>query len=302
MKLKNTFRAPLLVLSVVLILTASRFLDLEKLAYRDNICLAVIVLELLILVVPFAFYVKLAGSGFGKKLRMAPIRLEGFLITLLAALTLIFGDILIKLLLYQLGFVETEYSVYQYYLTTTDTDFLYSLLTFAVVPAIAEELVFRSVLCAEYEANSPVAAVIASALCYGMYGLHFGYFPIFFFMGLICGLTLYITRSTFAAMLVHLIYNLFHFFLAETVWNIIEKPQSTFFLIFAVAGLFLACLLGLFGECEHIYYGFSASNRDSSYADACPHFSGKKFLEILLAPPFLATVLVFILATVQFPA
>ncbi len=300
MKLKSTFAAPILVIFVMLMFTASRYIDIGSLSYRENICLAIIVLQLLILVVPSAFYTKIRGDGFIKKMRLAPIGIEKLLLTLLAAFVLILGDTLLKLALYNIGFIDAEYSLYYYYLDGTSPGVLYSLIAFAVVPSVCEELMFRSLLCAEYESSGTVTAVIASSMLYAMFGMNFGYFPVYLFAGLMFALVMYITRSVFASMLCHLCYSVFELAAGETVRTIITKPQSTSFLIFAVAGTFLLALAALFGEAERTYYGYALSGKRAEYAEKCPRFNLRLFSQALLAPPFLVALLVFIIAAIQF--
>ncbi|MBE6613396.1 MAG: CPBP family intramembrane metalloprotease [Ruminococcaceae bacterium] len=298
MKLKTTFSAPILGALVLLLLIASRFLELETLSLQENICLAIIVLQVIILIVPSAFYVKIRGEGFSKRLRFAPIGIEKLLVTLLAALTLILGDTLMKLILYHIGYTESSHSVYSYYIGTADPGVIYTLVTFAILPAIAEELLFRGIFCAEYESEGALTAVIASAGLYGMFSLSFGRFPIYFFAGLIFALVMYLTRSIFASMICHLCYALFDLAAGPTVHTIITKEQSTGFLIFVLAGLFLLCLASLFAECERIYYGYSLADTPSEYAN--PKANLRTFAQALLAPPYLIVLAVFVVAAVQF--
>ncbi len=300
MKFKSTFMAPLLVTVVMLLLAASRYIDLEVLSYQENICLAVIVIQIAILLVPSAFYAKLKGEGYVKKLRFAPFGIEKFLVTLLGSVTLILGDTLLKLAIYHISGYSSDYSVYSYYLNGASPGVLYLLITFAVMPAVCEEILFRSILCAEYESSGVVTAVIASAALYGMFGIAFGNLPVYFFSGLMFALVMYMSRSVFASMLCHLIYAVFNLAAGETVQTLISKPQSTGFLVFALGSLFLVCLAVFFGECERIYYGYALSGKKAEYADSCPKFSLKKFSEALLAPPFLVAILIFIVAAIQF--
>ncbi len=300
MKFKSTFMAPLLVTVVMLLLAASRYIDLEVLSYQENICLAVIVLQIVILLVPSAFYAKLKGEGYVKKLRLAPFGIEKILVTLLGSVTLILGDSLLKLIIYNISGYSSDYSVYSYYLNGADPGVLYLLITFAVMPAICEEILFRSILCAEYESSGIVTSIIASSALYGMFGIAFGNFPVYFFAGIMFAVIMYMTRSVFASMFCHLIYAVFNLAAGDTVRTVITKPQSTGFLIFALGSLFLACLAVFLGECERVYYGYALSGKKAEYADACPKFNLKKFSEALLAPPFLVAVLVFIVAAIQF--
>ncbi len=298
MKIKSTFSAPMLVIFVIILMVASRYIELDSLAYNENICLAVIVLQLMLLVVPSAFYIKLKGSGFTSRLRFSPLGVEKLIITLLSTLTLIVGDTFIRLLLYRFGEIESTFSIYKYYLNGIQPNVLYSLVTFALVPAITEEFLFRSVLCAEYESSGVFSAMFATSALYAMFGMSFESFPIYFFSGLIFALVMYLTKSVFASMLCHLIYSSFQLAASETVWRIITKPQSMGFLIFALSSLLLICLVGLFGECERIYYSFAISNEKSDFVKSGA--GPKSFSQALLAPPFLVAVLVFIVAAIQF--
>lgn len=300
MKVKSTFMAPLLFITVLILLALSRYLDLDALAYKENICLAVIVLQLIALIVPGAFYAKIKGEGFSKRLRIAPFGIEKLLVTLLATFTLILGDTLLKLLLYRFEIIDGAYSVYHYYLGAYKPGVLYSLITFALVPAICEEFLFRSVLCAEYDSSGAVTAVVASSLLYGMLSMNFGYFPIYLFAGIIFAIVMYLTRSVLASVLAHLIYNVFELAAGETVRTVITKPQSRGFLLFTLGALFLLCLAVLFGECERIYHNYAVSGKKAEYAEETPRFSIRKFSEALLAPPFLVAVLVFIVAAFTF--
>lgn len=300
MKIKSTFMAPIPVIAVMLLFAVSRFVDLGAMATGQNICLAVIVLQLLIIVVPTAFYTKLKGEGFISSLRFRLIGVEKLLVTFLAAVTLILGDILLKMVLYNVGLINAPYSVYDYYLKGTEPGVLYALITFALVPAFCEELLFRSLLCAEYEDRGAFTAVIASSLLYGMFSMDFGYFPIYFFAGLMFALVMYLTRSVFASVLCHLCYSVFELGAGETVRTVITKPQSIGFLIFAVAGLFLLCLSVLLGECERIYYGYALKGTHDEYVDKCPGFDIKAFFDALLAPPFLVAALLFVISAIQF--
>ena len=301
---KPTLSAPALVIVVMLMLAASRHFDLTALSYQENVCLAVIVLQILILFVPSAFYIRLhdhptAGTdaGFISRMRLKPFGLEKLLATGLAALTIVLGTVLLKLLMFNIGAIDGEYSVWRSFLDGNEPNVVYSLLTFCVIPAIAEEILFRGVLCVEYEGNGALTAVVLSAGLYAMFGLNLGYFPILFFAGLGYGLVYYMTRTIFLPIICHTLVSLVELIIDETVWNIISKPHSTVFLIFALVGVFLLCLASLFSECERLYFGYSLRNVSSGELGKQ---SAGEFLKALLAPPYLLAALVFIVAIIGF--
>ena len=305
MKLKSTTTAPALIIAVMLLLAISRHFDLGQLSYHENICLAVIVLQILILFVPAAFYMRLhdgkidsgSGDSFVSRLRLKPFGLEKLLATGLAALTIVSGTVLLKLLMHSVGAIDGEYSVWRSFLVGNETNVVYSLLTFCVIPSIAEEILFRGVLCVEYEGNGALTAVLLSSGLYAMFGLNFGYFPIIFFAGLGYALVYYMTRTLFAPIICHLLVSAIELMIDETVWNIITKPHSTVFLIFALVAIFLLCLASLFSECERLYFGYSLRNLSS---DEIGRQSAGGFLKALLAPPYLLAALLYIVAVIGF--
>lgn len=297
MKLKSTYTAPALVIASMLMLAASRHFDLGLLSYQENICLAVIVLQILILVVPSAFYMRLRGDGFVSKLRLRPFGLEKLLATGLCALTIVAGTILLKLLMFNLGAIDGEFSVWRSFLSGNETNVVYNLLTFCIIPAIAEEMMFRGVLSVEYESSGAATAIIISSLLYAMFGLNLGYFPMIFFAGLGYGLCYYMTRTIFAPIICHFLVNVVELIIDETVWNIISKPHSTVFLIFALVGIFLLCLASLFSECERLYFGYALRNFSS---DELGKQSAGAFFGAILAPPFLIAALVYVIAIIGF--
>ena len=69
LKLKPTVTAPLLALVMYLLMAASSLADIEKLGQRDNVFLAVIILQIVIFIIPGILYCKFKGNAFISKLR-----------------------------------------------------------------------------------------------------------------------------------------------------------------------------------------------------------------------------------------
>ena len=155
MRFRGTFTAPLVVIVVMFLVGASRFLDLAALSFHENICLAVIVIEFVTIVVPTVFYARLRGDRFVSRMRLRAFGPDKLFVIILAAVTLFFADVLLKLGLHAVGAVSEDYSIYTYYFRGTGetVDFVYSLITFVVIPSVSEELLFRGVLIPEYEDN-----------------------------------------------------------------------------------------------------------------------------------------------------
>ncbi len=296
MKIKTTFTAPILAIAVILLLAGARFIDLDEFSYKDNIFLAVIVIELLVLIVPTAFYIRLRGEELTKRLKLRLFGPEKLIASLIAAATILSGEALLKLLFINIGLIDSNYSLWSSFLVGEETELLYKLIAFCIIPAVAEELLFRGVLCAEYEASGALTAALLSAGLYAMFGMNLGYFPVNFFCGVIYALVFFMTNSLPAAMLCHLSVSLAQLFFGETIWNIISKPQSTVFLTFALLLIFLVCLASLFSDCERIYSNLGYQNMQKP--DASPQ-TVRGFAEALFAPPFLIAAIVFIIGSLQ---
>ena len=115
MRFRGTFTAPLVVIVVMFLVGASRFLDLAALSFHENICLAVIVIELVTIVVPTVFYARLRGDRFVSRMRLRAFGPDKLFVIILAAVTLFFADVLLKLGLHAVGAVSEDYSIYTYY-------------------------------------------------------------------------------------------------------------------------------------------------------------------------------------------
>ena len=101
-KLKPSITAPLLALVMYLLMAASTLADIEKLGQRDNVFLAVIILQIVIFIIPGILYCKFKGNGFIPKVRFNKFGLQQLWLSICSFLVLVFGSALIKLGLYAL--------------------------------------------------------------------------------------------------------------------------------------------------------------------------------------------------------
>lgn len=125
-----------------------------------------------------------------------------------------------------------------------------TLLLLAVLPAVAEELLFRGLILQGFRGSlGPTRAVIASAVAFGVFHLDpHRFFPQFIF-GLILGFAALRTGSIYAAIIAHALHNAVLFGLAE--WGgdraeaFLESPSRVLALGAAGAAVALAVLLGI---------------------------------------------------------
>jgi membrane protease YdiL (CAAX protease family) len=254
------------VLCIYLLLLLSRVIDTQLLD-RDNEYLGVILLQVLIFIIPAAAYCRIAGGGFSSRIRLRPIRLTHFFFLIFLLIVMVSGSLLTSILTGGISSLSGNFTLYGTFVAHTGTplDVLYAILAYALLPAFGEELVFRSILCAEYEGRGVAVAVSISALFFAMLHFSIAHFLTYFVLGIFLALSMYVTRSFFAPLLLHLCYNIFCLF---------GQPYLSAFYVNAGSNeIFLFCLIALFllfsafavGEARKIYHIYANKNADSSY-------------------------------------
>lgn len=299
MKIKSTFSAPLLCAVVYALLLLSGFADALLLESGESVYLSVIVIQLLVLIIPAVFYVRLKGDAFIPKLRLRLFAADKLIIILLSATVMILGGLLLNALFSVAGVSVGRFSLYETYVPPGSagiSDALYMMVAFAALPALAEEFLFRSVILAEYEQSGIFSAVFMSSLMFSMLHFSLDSFPVYLFCGVMLAFVTYATRSVLAAVLVHFLYNLFGLFGQPYVHNVMAQLQHFDFFVIILALLFLFVLLLTFGEAERIYHNYAVSNKSSDYVLVKPHKRKVAlFFEAFLSPAFLMCLLLYLI-------
>lgn len=312
MKLKPSLTAPAFVMVVYAFLFASRYIDTSRFGNGSAVYLSIIVLQLIVFILPGIFYCRIKGirNTGSLNLKLFSPGMIGFVI--LAVATLITGSTLIRFAQVYLSDIRDfnfiEYQGYTMSAGSTELDNpLFLLLTFALVPAMAEEFVFRGILICEYNDGgySTGITVFVTSLLFAMLHFSMDQFPVYLLGGLTFAFVTYVTQSSLAAMIAHFIYNLYGLFGEKYVMAVIRKPENLVFFIFAVATLFIIFMILTLGEAERIYFrnasfGFDTpayvKNRKNNTASA----KFKSTAEVLLSPTFLFCILFFAVITFGF--
>ncbi|MBS5725650.1 MAG: CPBP family intramembrane metalloprotease, partial [Clostridiales bacterium] len=237
--------------------------DIEAISQNTNVYLTIMVLELIILGIPAVFFCILRGGGYSKELRIRMMQTRHITITVWAFLFMTSGSIVLSFIMYYFfpdAFVASAMAGG----LTTETSRLYLLITFALLPALLEEFIFRGILSAEYSSYGASVAVIMSSLCFGLLHFSFVRLPIYFFMGVILSLTAGATRSLMPSILIHAANNAFVLFFETYLYRIAGKHSGGLILLaflIGVATLVFAILF--FSRAEKLYYGYGVMNRPS---------------------------------------
>ena len=113
-----------------------------------------IVLQLLIFILPGIFYSKLRGSGNAKDIKLNKLTAHKAWFVVSCFGVLIFGSTLINTGVFYIFGSGSQYSLYNTFLPlggSSWTNLVYIVITFAVLPAVTEEYIFRGILLHEYQ-------------------------------------------------------------------------------------------------------------------------------------------------------
>ena len=278
---------PILVAAIFVLLLLSRLID-TYLTNRNNEYAVVILLQLLIFLVPAIVYGKLRGEAFSSRIRMRAPQPRHIWFAFCLLIVMITGGLLCSILTGGISSLTGNFTLYDAFVARLSGDLwetLYVILAYALLPAFCEELVFRSILCAEYERFGAGVAIAASALFFAMLHFSFPLFLTYLVLGAILAGAMYATRSFFTALILHLCYNLFCLFGQPYLSAFYVRAGSNEIFIFCLGVLFLLFAAFAAGEARKIYHVYAKKNADSSYApDTGLREIPKALLKSLLSP------------------
>ena len=298
---RNVFTAPLLVIVIGALATLVGKL-LEAISYEsaEALFLSYIVAELLVFVLPGIFYVKLKPRGYAVNMNLVSFGFSKLPSVILMFFVMVFGSVLTNLLLSNGTLAELSKDALQMtggdYLTSP-LSILYVSLALAVVPAFAEEFIFRGILLNEYKNYGMLPSVCISAFLFAMLHFDLRLFPLYFLSGLALGFTAYVTRSALSAAVLHALYNLFSLFFLPLVLNFISMEAGV--LVFYLAAvLFLLFLMLTLGEGERLFAGYASSGIHSPEKPKRKSNFFPAALE-LFSPTLLLSVVLFLLCALK---
>lgn len=304
---REVFTAPLLVLAICALMLLANF-ALSKAAFQnqETLLFSYVIVELLIFVLPGVFYVKCKKRGYAADMQLISFGFSQLPIIVLMFFIMALGGVLASLIYSHFGIsYDSAAKIWQDALSLSGGEFftdeqtvIYLSLVLAVVPAFAEEFLFRGVILKEYSRYGMLTALLVSSLFFAMLHFDLTLFPVYFFLGMALGFTAYTTRSVFASAIVHSLYNLFSLFIAPLVSNFISLEKGKIAVFYVVAVLFLLFLMLALGESERLFAGYSISGI-SSPKQVKKRFSALPASFEVLSFTFLLCAALFILIAFQ---
>jgi len=304
LKLKETITAPIVVLVTyglyyVCFVSSAAQNALAK--YDEYSIISGIVLIIMTLLLPAVFYAKIKGIGYGAKMNFLSFKGSRVIFSFCMLICLCTGVILIALLFQYIGLAGIKYSLVETYamrLSNRGLPILYRCAAYAVLPAFAEEFLYRGVVLTEYKQSGFFISVIFSSLLFAFGQFSMASFPAFLFVGLMMGVVYYVSESFIITVVVRLAFNLLLFFFEDAVWSLVLKQSNFVFFVCLSAVLFLLFLtLGL-SEAQRIYYTKGVDAEKTPEKGMSQEIKWSKTLAAaVLSPTFMMCAAVFIAVT-----
>ena len=245
-----------LVLTIYVLLLLSRLVDAAFLG-GENKFLTTILLQLLIFSIPAYLYIRFREGMTIKTIRLRPFRLSHLFLLLFGTVFLISACTLLAILCGMMHGQDsfTLYDTFSVPQNGGAVEMVQVILAYGLLPAFCEELIFRGILCAEYESHGILYASAVSSVLFALLHFDLSALPVYLFAGAFLSVVLYLTRSVIAVMLVHFGYNVFGI-LAQAGLSGYCRSTGSIGLLIVILIAFLLLSAALFcGEAARILKG-----------------------------------------------
>ena len=267
----------MLALFVFIMLLLSR-LAMRTISEAGNEYLSLVIFQLLTFGIPAAIWCRLREIDifrldkhrYVSRLRMTRPRVSHIAITAAAVFALISGCLLLSINFSGESSLEGSFSLYDTFVSkynATPLGALWLILAYAALPAIGEELIFRGILCAEYDRYGVICSVTVSSLWFSLLHFNFAKITVYIFAGLVLSLLLYATRSLYTVMIVHFIYNLFGIFGQQYITEFYITAGSIGVVIIILIMILLLSSVLFCGGASRLYSGYSKRDEPSNYRE-----------------------------------
>ena len=292
------FAAPALVLviSVLMIFVQLANLDTDNEAVIYGVML---ILQIVVFAVPTGAFCYMQGKKYAFTLDIYAPRKHSVRVIALGALLVILASGVLKFGLFHFAYDYSAYSLYGSSITLSTGSFggtVLMVLSLAIFPAITEELVFRGIILKEYKICGTPVSLIFSALLFAFIHFDLRQLPIYFALGMLLGWIVFITRSVWAAVIVHAVYNLYVIFFEKYIWLFSSNPDSDILFWLILTAAMFVCAFFFLGASEKVMR-YCAENGDSAPKPVRKQSRRALFIEAVSSKSFLAEAAVFIIVS-----
>lgn len=292
--------AAIALVSTVLLILGKCFSPM--LVSEGSSSIGIVMLPIIVFILPSAVLIRTRDKHYLGRLMLAPGKPDTLLLSLLSALVLISGGLLLSILtsgIRRLPGVFTLYDTFEATLTGSAENTLFLLIAYALLPAIGEELLFRGILREAYEKHGGFVAILFPAILFSMIHLRPSGIPVYLFSGLILGFTAYLCRSVTAAVIAHFLYNVFGLFGQPYISSFYYVAGSRVLFVFLLVFVLLLSLALFFGEVSRLCRLYADKNLPLLLP--VPAKPEKGVLKSLfLAPDAIAGFVIFVISSILF--
>lgn len=166
-----------------------------------------LLLQLALLMLPSFLYIRMKGKGYGRAIRIRPPAPTYIPLLFFAFLLLLSGGFLLSALFGGTRTIGNSSVSFEDAAPSGVLQALIAVPVLALLPAICEELLFRGILCTELDRRGGLRAVLVGSLLFALFHFDIANLPVYFYAGVLLTLTLYVTDSLIATMIIHALYN-----------------------------------------------------------------------------------------------
>ena len=300
MKIRETVTAPAAVLAtygLYYLCYLSPVVQNALRAYSDYSLISGVVLEVLVLLMPAVIYAKIKGVGYSVKMHFAAFHPSCIVFCLLAVVFALAALSLCATFTNYFGITGGKYSLGDTYMLSVSDKELPTglrLLTYTVLPCMAEEFLYRGVLITELRENGAASAVIFSSVLFAFGQFSFDKLPAYILLGLIMSGVFYVTNSLPMTVIVRVCIGIAVFYFEDAAWSLILKRSDIVFFTCLCAVLMLLCAALALSEAQRIFYNRALdalpSPPESTLAAGLP----ASLLTALLSPTFILCAAAYI--------
>ena len=256
-KLKSSLPVNLYPIFIFIAVILTGLITPDTIGEGENIYLLIVTLEIIALVIPSIIYCHLQGFDYAKGLEIKIPELGKLPIIFSTLFAMISFNILLGLVMSSMGMISGTGSAGTVDSVPADMNILGVVIALAVIPAICEEFVFRSVLMRDYNKYGATFSIIATSVMFAMIHFDLSKLPVYFAGGVLLALSVYVTRSIVCSILIHTLYNVYGIFFESLFWKSISKNISSPLIVFIAVAVLLVSLLVLFSESQRIFLDYA---------------------------------------------
>ncbi len=270
--------------------------------HRSDEFLGSLIFEIIIFLIPLFVYLSLSskslpGKDTAEELNIRKISPRLIFLPVIAVFLLISGTLLWDMLLFGIYDITDGFTLYGQFTANGDNgvvSIIYMILTFVVLPAIFEEIIFRKLLSRAYAKKGILAAVIISGLFYAMTPFSLRLIPSFFFAGVIyCALFL-VTGSLVTPICAHLLFNLYGLFLRTNIANYFVSSSDPYALVIITTIVFLISLILFLNVISKLFVAYAKADRIPPQKNISTSQKIKSAFEVFKNPINIACVAIYL--------